>query len=369
MTLVRYYGHPGQVTGYGIAAERMCASLIAAGYELEVRPLSPPDTHPWRTDSGWRGTVIRRDDELTVAPDITIVHTLPIDCRNVLKALTGRSLVDVLNSHLVAYTTLDYSNPMPAEMGNDMAGDFDQHWFPCQMNALQADAHLPNCKVMPHALDAAGVTYPREPLAYTDKDPYSFYYVGAWSERKNPKLVVDAYLAEFTAANERVELVIKSTPEANAYIQTIESYHPRPYGPSAVIGVIDYPLSGDSLWNLHRTAHCYVSPTRMEAWNLPVFDAMLAGNHIITTHGVGSDDYLSGMQTSATLIGGTEVPMKIGGRTSPWAKWWDVDIGALRTAMRAAYETRPRLTVNYDIASRYSYEAVGQLARSYLENL
>ena len=119
---VRYYGHVGQLTGYGRAAADMCMSLLAAGpdaVELEIVPLGAPTKEeaalalaryvPLRD-------CLRRAEDLHLEPDVCIVHTLPLDCGTVLdRAFDDPDLDPELP--WVAYTTWEAASPISRRDG------------------------------------------------------------------------------------------------------------------------------------------------------------------------------------------------------------------------------------------------------------
>jgi len=355
---VRLYSHIGAGTGYARMGEMLARALITAGCELEVRPLLPWNhvrLHP--DDILIRH--LRRDNELT-PPDATVVHTLPVDVRTVLKALSGTPhAIPVLNSKLVAYTTWEFQNDIPASIAADMTGDYDDFWWPCAQNRRAAEIHLGG-HVVPIAYD------PKEWMPERERydDRFTFYYVGAWTDRKNPIGIVKAYAKAFGHADKvRLRLQV-----AGADLDRVKAEIDQAIGPDTadrpMISVHAGRVSERELWYMHRSSDCFVSATRGEAWNLPAFEALCAGRAIIHTAGTGADDFLA--DTTALMV--PAAPAKVTPGSD--ATWLEIDHDALVLAMLACVRLRVDQTlVHYNLADRYSYAAVGAQARNLLENI
>lgn len=366
---IRYYGHLQQETGYGRAALDLASALARAGHQLEVRTIGPrPEA--WTPPAGFAsgpGT-----------PEVVIVHTLPGDCPRVLE-LEG--LRRGAGPKLVAYTTWEALSAPPDLVSALIAG-FDQVWVPSWATAAAFKADKPggeSVHVLPHCFDES--VY--RPLASGNGFVYRFYWIGAWTARKNPSGLIRAFALAF-GPGDPVELVLHSPgcpPDsfALALAQTglDQSDLPR-------IALSNRHVSADTVARMHVEADCFVTAARGEAWNLPAFDAMLAGRHVIAQRGLGSDDFLQ--HTSAELINGWEAPamvdvvasrsddasitMKTVGAQGLTSRscWLEPDLWALSEAMRWAVQRRTRtIDLAYDPAERFGYAAVAKLALDMLE--
>lgn len=386
---VRYYGHVGQRTGYGRAAEATCLSMLAAGIELEIRPLAPAGHLDFTRASVLPlASCLKTDAELTT-PDIVFVHTLPFDCERVLQ-ITGLTKA---SSRLAAYTTWEGANRMPVTFQRALR-EFHAVFFPSMHNVMRAARLEDASRVahLPHACDPDDVVYLRRPRQ-EQPDRYRFYYVGAWNSRKYPIGVIRAFLGEFRP-EEQVELVIQSPFASHdnfvvaAHSTGLERHE------MARIDFRNGFATDAEIIDLHREADCFVTTSRGEAWNLPAFDAMVAGRHIIASANLGSDEYLS--PTSADLIQGHEQPAQgdvqlehvaagavnlrylgahgLTGRQT----WIDPDLPRFASMMRGAYASRNRALspATFPLTSdlpgaieRYTYSTVGQNLRTVLEAL
>ena len=377
---VRYYGHVQQATGYGHAARELVRALVSAGAEVEVRTIGPRDLS-W--DPGDLSELLAP----VGAPDAIIVHTLPGDCGRVLE-LEG--LRRGAGPKLVAYTTWE-ALTAPLEVVAPLYEGFDQVWSPsrpCALSLATNGTHAnasdrkdaeSRTHVIPH-------TYNPDrdlPVVTQRGDVYRFYWVGAWTARKNPGGLVRAFAYAF-APGDAVELVLHSPRCAlETYAATLAATGLRQADLPAV-RLSGRHLSQDELEQLHASADCFVSAARGEAWNLPAFDALLARRHVIAQYGLGSDEYLT--DTSADLVDGWESPAQVdvslaqseGGEVtarvigaqglSARSLWLEPNLYSMAEAMRAAYrDGRRGLDVSYDPAQRYGYAAVARQALNVLE--
>ena len=217
---------------------------------------------------------------------------------------------------------------------------------------------------------------------------YRFYYVGAWTARKNVEGIIRAYLRAF-GKDDPVELAIHSagaSPDACRLASLTTGIAPEDCPPL----LFTYQRESTSfIRDLHARGNCFVTASRGEAWNLPAFDALLAGNHIIAPRWLGSDDFL--VETDADLYESHIVPafgdvrlvtrpdtppgyavaqyMATQGMTIA-SDWHDPDIAQLADRMRVAFLTnKRRLRVDYSPAQRFGRRAVGAQIKALLEGL
>jgi hypothetical protein len=389
---VRYYGHVGQTTGYGRAAADNCMALLATGQvDLEIRPLGKPSRDEMIDAlSGARGVLrglIRSDAELT-DPDVIIVHTLPLDCKRVhdlvsYTGINGEPARSIAEKPWVAYTTWEAMTPIHVELALDLS-IFDQLWCPSTpTQSTLSVTPVVRVHVIPHAFDPQTLDIRRTCLERR-YDRFRFYACGAWSSRKNPAGVLRAWVRAFDP-DDPVELVMHCP---GATEQLVTALYQTGVGVHQMAPVIHSTQHRDGayVWALHASSDVYVTASRGEAWNLPAFDAMLAGRHIIAPTPQGSDDFLSGtsarryagyhqpalVDVEITERGGGAIKLAVKGAQGLSSKhdWLEPDLAMLSFDMRQAFVDRRRdLEVTYDPIERFGYEAVGKLALAALEDL
>lgn len=396
---VRYYGHVDDYTGYGVAARAMCHALLAAGLELEIRSLSKLTTEGERYEGPARALAqhMRLDPELT-DPDVVIVHTLPTDCARVFQIVTGKS-PDMRDVPWIAYTTWE-TTQMPAFVRDSLQMAFVQVWTPSRRSLAAIStsynviedpalgyigsgsmAHT-RVLVVPHAYDVDAIP---PPLARTGTRPFRFLYVGAWSARKNPEGLLRAFAyADFEGGEAELWMHSAGTPQETFAVAHVST---GCHATMAKVRFLPEHLDDHLLHQQYQAADCFVTASRGEAWNLPAFEAMLHGRHIITPSGLGSDDFLDDTsaafchecqrqpaqvdaQVTSGIDGGVMIDVRGAQGVSARCSWRDPDLIKIGHLMREAVLDHKRtLRVHYNPADRYSYSAVGTLALKILENV
>jgi glycosyltransferase involved in cell wall biosynthesis len=387
---IRYYGPIGRLSGYGRAGVDLCLSLLAAGVELEIRLIERrPEEAKIAFDGGPCQALLpylRHEYQLTAAPDAIIVHTLPLDCGKIMELeLTREPGLDP-NIPWIAYTTWEASSPVTSEVHTALT-DFQAIWVPsARTQSSFMDSPVDQgVFVVPHAFDPD--TLPARRRGHPRSGGrFRFYYVGAWTSRKNPSGLLRAWAMAFTPADE-VDLNLHCPGSSQE--QYAVALHQTGLLPAAMAPVVfrNELVTDEQYTDIHRAHDCFVTATRGEAWDLPAFDAMLAGRHIIHPRGMGSDDFLS-VHTTAALYGGAALPASVDVRVtermeggvklqivgaqglSSRSTWLEPDLCALSAMMRrVAADRRRTITTDYDPSDRYGYPAVGKLALAILEDL
>jgi glycosyltransferase involved in cell wall biosynthesis len=387
--LVRYYGTVGAPSGYGKAANETCMALLEAGIDLEIQTYGDGAVQMLPQKYLPLARFVRNDDAPPREnPDVVVVHTLPGDCGKVLEISRVQTLYP--RARCFAYTTWEGQSPLPRALGNALI-KFHGIWVPSRSTRERVlengDWYAADdaVTVVPHAFDETASIDPAPPPPGT----YRFYYIGAWTARKNVEGVIRAYLRAFSRSDD-VELVIhasRASPLA-ALLTMVSATGEDPQHLARVTFTTERVVD-QGIEAIHRGCHCFVTATRGEAWNLPAFEAMLARRHIIAPHSMGSDDFL--VDTSAWLYRSTiqpasgevrlvESPGAPSGALSAQyqgppgltvaADWREPDIAQLAILMRRAFTERvTTLDVRYDPAGRYGRKAVGAHIRTLLEGV
>jgi len=379
---VHYYGHIGQGTGYAVAAEHTCRALLRAGVELEIIPMEIAAYGAIPVDLLER---VRLFDQRhpaatppTEQPDIAIVHTLPLSIPEVWKRIPEACTPDVS----IAHTVWEVFS-CPRQVAAELASNHDAVWVPSKAtrlsitDALDDSGWKSRIRVIPHACSESPID--RKLHDGADR-PYRFYYIGAWTARKNPAGLLRAYVNAFTRADD-VELRIHAPGATADQISIAVAQLGIPQDQLPRLKFSNNRVDDLSIRELHRWGDCFVTATRGEGWNLPCFDAMRHGNMIVTTDCIGSDDYLFDVEagTSAKRVHhslapalldvtrshgiGSQVALTVVGAQGVTARevWCDPDLVDLGQKMRRCYEGRELLTVNYDPVTEYGYTAIGKL--------
>lgn len=112
------------------------------------------------------------------------------------------------------------------------------------------------------------------------KNTFTFLWVGTFTKRKDPLLVVDAFKALYSDRGD-VKLILKTS---GGIAQKFD------FGSN--IEVIDRILTEDELINLYHSSDCFVFPSRGEGFGLPPLEAIATGMPTIMAYNTGMIDIL-----------------------------------------------------------------------------
>lgn len=272
----------------------------------------------------------------------------------------------------------------------DKANLMDEIWVCCQHNrdsCLRSGISVP-VHIIPCPTDTERFERKYETLPIKDlHDNFVFYFIGEAIRRKNITALLKAYHLEF-APEEPVSLLIKTTlpghsaEEAGKKLveqckmvkDNLKLYpHERFYHREIVI---TKHMSEEEIMQVHAAGDCFVMPSYGEAWCIPAFDAMSMGKTPICSYYGGMPDYIHGKDGQAGwLVQGRLEP--VFGMTSTFIdlntgreNWFSIDVEALRTTMREAYENKDMKAVlsntGINRAYEYSHAAIGNLMEEIL---
>jgi glycosyltransferase involved in cell wall biosynthesis len=385
---VRYYSHVGLTTGYGRAAAEL-ATALSKHHEVDLELVQIPATRP-----GWEGLdayphlagLLRAPSKSPKAVDVILVHTLPTDCLNVLEDAMATSYdADGYQSGVprsIAYTTYDGYHLSPeARRG---LNSFTQVWVPSAANQSYTKDLLlgtgeDRVRFLPHTYDPSRTLPTRHAIGM---ERFRFYWIGAWSPRKNPEGLIRAYANAFSSFDD-VELVIRSSVAPNRYCEALASTG-LPEDQLPLITLINHELTDDEIWELHANADCYVTATRGECWDLGAFEAYLSRRMVITP-ATGSWAYLMGsdakivdvhptlahMAARATpAMGGFQIALD--GQVGMTCRdfWRDPDLIQLSRTMRQVFTDRNRnLSWKWEPSDKFGHAVVARLAVDYMQHL
>ena len=216
------------------------------------------------------------------------------------------------------------------------------------------------------------------PFMVANNKDYNFYSIFEWTERKNPTALLEAFWKEFEDTP-GVSLVIKAyvdnfTPEKKRLIRDKLKMAKKRLGLKNYAPVYAYTslMTREEIYRFHKTFDCYVSAHRGEGWGIPQMEAMLMGKFVVSTNVGGIHEYIGDV---AKLIPCKMIPVKNVDRNNIWylpdQNWGDVDIDALRRAMRWCFENQSEASKKGEmgkelVEKRFSLEAVGELMKKRL---
>ncbi len=229
---------------------------------------------------------------------------------------------------------------LPAAWIEPMRDTVDEIWVPSSwVRECYVRSGVPADKVavIPNGVDTD--TYRSEgakhPLKTTKR--FKFLFVGGTIGRKGIDILLETYLATFTAADD-VCLVVKAVGTDSVYRGSslageIARLASQPGAPA--FEYIDVNLSDDGVAALYRACDALVHPYRGEGFGLPVAEAMASGLPVIVTGYGACLDFCD--EATAYLVPAHEVrvPQADGLPPAAVGYWWaEPDRRALAALMR-----------------------------------
>ena len=211
----------------------------------------------------------------------------------------------------------------------------------------------------------------------TDKTT-RFLFVGGTIHRKGIDLLLQAYLAAFTAADD-VSLVVKSMGAHTFYRdqpfdEAIRRLQADPRAPHILY--MEDDMDEATLASLYRACTCVVLPYRGEGFGLPPLEGMACGLPAIVTAGGPTDDYLDDSMALRVPSRLREAPQMAVGPFDCVGNPWQLEpdgrmlIDALRWVRDHPDETRERgRTARAHVAQGWTWERAVDIARQRLQAL
>lgn len=388
---VRYVGPFCMRTGYGQACHDYLAALALAGVDLSIQPIHDGDSDNLDPRYGSLLGLVGRNFE----PTHVIVHTIPRYANEFVKD----DLAPSPGVKKVCVTTWE-TDKFPKEDAERLDEFFDlvivPAWF-CRQSMVEAGLPPGKVAVIPHTFDPCfWITHGAGQRRRSGKNPYTFYSILSWTDRKNPIGLLKAYLSEFRTSNDVLLRIV--TPVVNEDdITTL----------ARCMGIEDLPnveflgrwdkdgkgrLSETDLRQLHEDSDCYVSASRGEGWGLGAFEAACVGNPVIVTEFSGFLDYLNHYKNKQYVecfptpavtpevkvgkiinIGGVRIAAIAPGAPTGITgdqNWAEPNLAQLKHFMRKAYEDGSKSFADQGkFVELFGYEAVGKHFKFVLESI
>lgn len=248
-----------------------------------------------------------------------------------------------------------------------------QVWVPCEANRLA----FVLSGVSPDKVFVVPFTY--DPARYNIAAPRGrdwvpsgkrFYHIGKWEPRKNQHRLLGAFLLAFTP-KDKASLFIKTSgfglSWANypTFKESLEFWledsrvRTNGWSPEKVdrlVRVVSEKIPAAEIDKLHELNNIYVSSGLGEAWDIPAFEAKLAGNRLVYVGFGGTEDYAEQSDIRVERRGMCDVHP--GYLWEPEAQWADVTAELLAEAMKKAEPVEERLTP-ISFCGRYSHYVIG----------
>jgi glycosyltransferase involved in cell wall biosynthesis len=327
-------------SGYGEATRNYVLGLAdAAAVKLQNESFfkGQPCLNHWATLERLRRTRVDNDK-----PHTYVQH------------LTPENYVTLPGQHVyhVGMTTFE-TDRIPDQWRTPMRA-MDEIWTHSTWGkTVFEEQGIRNVKVVPHGVDTKRFTPEGPALGVIEESGLgrSFLFGSNfdWTERKNPRALLRAFLGEF-GPDDDAALVIKSYHQfplersrayIRGYIESVRKELGKRKGDSAPIYVISDMLDGEDLPSFYRSLDAYVLPTRGEGWGLTYSEAMACAVPTIGTGWGGNTQFMN--TRNSVLLSSKLVPITAeqAGPQRQYAghRWAEVDVDELRVVMRKLYES------------------------------
>ena len=185
---------------------------------------------------------------------------------------------------------------------------------------------------------------------FKNKDKYTFIFVGHCNPRKGIDTLIHAYCDEFSSS-EDVCLKIFTQPmygnnDVHKYINEIKSKHNDTPEIEVVVNDFNGGFTEDQMPSIYTSGNCLVSPTRGEAFGLPLLEAKACGLDVITTKCSGQLDFLNEENSFLVPVQNIAEVSECNSVSNSYdkLKFWIPDHNILKSYMRHVFNGESRLS-------------------------
>ena len=362
---VKFVAPFSDYTGYGAAARNTIAALNSAGVDITTEKI---DFIADKIDTGWMGGLAEAFVDRPLNYKIKIIELTAEHYPTYIEK-------DKYNIGVLFWET----DRIPAKWVKPM-NMMNEFWVFSEPTAevFRKSGITSKLTVFPQCMD---YSYYKNVTPYDLKGEYKFYSIFQWTERKNPKALIQAFLKAFPY-NDKVRLFIKAYRSnfTKAEFVAIREDAARwrkeiTDSPFPQIDLITNMLSNNDIIRLHQSCDCFVSAHRGEGWGMPQMEALALGKPVISTGYGGIHDWLTNKE--AFLAPFKMVQVK-GMEWIPWYTpdqlWADVSSHYLIDRMQYVYKNQKEAKKMGELAkikteSMFDYHVVGPQMRKRLEEI
>lgn len=329
---VKYTGAFLDYSGYGEAIRHDILALHSAGIGLSTQLLRFTTT---LTDYGYSGNIAKKYQDNAIDYDVNIIHTTP--------NIMPRYIEDgKYNIGRVFWET----DKLPKDFSEGVR-DLQEIWTGSEFtkqSILNAGIDEVPIYIIPEAIEKPMADI--QPFTHQVAESFAFYSIFEWTERKNPRGLIEAFYNEFDA-NSDVALVIKTyitdftNKNKNKIKSDIKQIKKKFQGKNLPpIYLYTHLMNRHQIYRFHQTFDCFISLSRGEGWGIPIMEAGIMGKPIITTKCGGITEYLRN-DVDAKLVD-TKLCKVDNDANQRWYQgdqnWFDCSMPEVGRAMRKIYE-------------------------------
>jgi glycosyltransferase involved in cell wall biosynthesis len=267
----------------------------------------------------------------------------------------------------IGYTMFE-TTPIPSNWLS-FCNNMDEVWVPSIFCKKSFDISGVKTKlhIVPLGIDE-NLFYQRE---YKPQNVFNFLAVGTYIDRKGWDILINAYTAEFKRF-EKVKLIIKLDATNNFAVDEIKSLL-KPNSPEILI--CNSKLNDNEMVSLYNMSHCFVLPTRGEAFCVPALESLALGIPVIITDEGGYRDFIGEDNAWLVKSDSQRISSRLGKINTYYQKMWFREVGVddLRKAMREAFENKEEYLKKKENAKKnlekFYFSNIAKELKIYLEQM
>jgi len=346
-------------TGWGNAAINNILALDSVGVEVVPRAITFESQQ-----SDYPNRIKELEDNSIQDCDVCIQHTLP-------------SLYSYdSNFKNIGFFAAESSNFRDTNWHRN-ANLMDELWVPsyntkgiARISGVTKPIH-----VTPHSLDMS--SYNRTTTGNQIQElqsGFNFVFVGEFIERKNIKALLMAFHNEFETW-EPVNLFIETSKQTLQYVQNYckqvkDGLKLKKNYKEEII--VTGRLDREDYKSVLSQCHCFVMPSRGEAFCIPALEAMALSIPALYTQNTGLEDFCVGHSVTSTATPCFGAISTLPDLDTANSTWQEIDIVELSQAMRTAFmkwntkAAKEEADHAKEIAKQYDHKVVGQKLKDLL---
>ena len=347
-------------SGYSQAGLNYLMSLYTVGQKFSLFSLG--NFVNWRLTPFWADPLSICTGELNIPRDVSILHQTP-DLLSSMPNYCPKS---------IAITTLETSCVPNWIIDSINNSDIDHIVFPSSFNldCFISSGLNKDCSVIPHSIGDWWWS-DDEYLNANDDRPYTFIYSGSWNTRKNPELVLKAYIEAFPVESNDRCIMFKCVSGAS-----LDNYFSDIVKNRSDIFLYNEVFNEYQMKWFFAQSDCFVSAHHGEGFGLGLLQAKLLGKRVIYTDWSAPTEFCSKdygdypIEYDLSRVSGMdEQHHHFRGDDSLF--WANPNYDNLIESMRDAYN-KGRVKLDFNIneyRSKYSWETNGRILGSLIDSL
>lgn len=348
-------------TGYTQASLNYMMSLYRTEQDFTVFPIK--NVLNWKLMPFWTDPLTMWTGKSGVSRDIGIYHHLP-DALSTLPKIHEKKSIGI--------TTFE-TTQLPRWITNALnKSKFDMILTPSDFNTeiLRESLDMP-VHTLPHSIGEWWWSDEDKETDHSEDRPFTFLYAGAWNGRKNPQMILNAYLDAFPKETGDTCLAIKTLKQESFIAKLADKI-----GDRSDVFIYHEMFNEKQMKWFHKMADCYVSAHRGEGFGLGLLQSKLLGRPCIYTDWSAPKEFCNSSREDIAIEYDMKAISKFDQEHMHFQTdddevlyWADPNYDHLVSSMREAYR-RGRSDYSQkewlpELRSSYSWENIGNMFKDY----